>query len=100
MAELALAEDFHTDDAFARGAHLAHDIDDGIRIGIHIRPHRIDSNEMNFDPGRFSGGTERFDAVAGAAMSANDALFFGFRENTHHALVAVGPIAFGEAIHE
>ena len=33
-------------------------------------------------------------------MSADDALFFGFGENIHDAFVALGPIAFGEAMHQ
>jgi len=99
-AEFALAEDFHADDAFAGGAHLANDADDGIRIGIHIGAHGVDSNEVDFDPGRFCGGAKRFEAVAGAAVSTNDAFFLGFGEDVHHAFVAIGPIAFGEAVHE
>src|SRR6266851_5572179 len=100
VAQLSLAEDFHADDAFAGGAHFADDADDSFRVGIHEGPNGIDSNEMNFDPGRFGGDTERVDAVAGAAVSANDALLFGFGENVHDAFVALGPITFGEAMHE
>src|SRR5260370_30501551 len=100
MAQLSLAEDFHADNAFARGGHLAHDTDDGIRIGIHVGPKGVDSNEMNFDPGRFRGGAKSLDAVAGAAVSANDSLFLGFGENIHDAFVALGPVAFGKAVHE
>ena len=64
VAQLTLAEDFHADDAFAGGTHFTDDADDGIRVGIHDGPNGIDSNEMNFDPGRFGGDTERFDVVA------------------------------------
>src|SRR6267143_4461787 len=100
MTELTLAEDFHADDAFAGGAHLANDADNGIRIGIHVGANGVDSDEMDLAPGRFSGGAKRFDAVARTAVSANDAFFLGFGENIHDAFVAVGPIAFGEAVHE
>src|SRR6266849_2008793 len=70
VAKVALAENLHADDAFACGAHFAHDADYSIWIGIHESAHRVDANEMNLDPGRFCGGAKRFDAVAGAAMSA------------------------------
>src|SRR5205085_2595504 len=43
----------------------------------------VDLVRINPDPGRLGCGAERFDAVAGAAMSANDAFFFGFGENIH-----------------
>ena len=100
VAQLSLAQDFHANDAFAGGAHFTNDADDGIRIGIHEGADGIDTNEMDFDPGRFCGSAERFDAVARAAVSTNNALFLGFRENIHDAFVALGPIAFGEAVHE
>src|SRR5260370_38702017 len=66
MAQLSLAEDFHADDAFARGAHLAYDTDDGFGSGVHACANGIDANEMNLDPRRFSGAAQRFDAVARA----------------------------------
>ena len=97
--EIALAENFHADDAFAGGAHLADDADDGVGIGVHVGADGIDSNEMHFDPGRFCGGAEGFDAVAGAAMGANDAFLFGFGENVHDAFEALGPVTFGETVH-
>src|SRR6267143_6443975 len=100
MAKVALAKDFHADDAFYGGAHLEKDSPDCVGIGVHVRANGIDADEIDIDPGRFGGGAKRFDAVARAAMSANDALFFGFGENIHDALVALGPIAFGEAVHE
>src|SRR5260370_1244522 len=34
------------------------------------------------------------------SIDANDALLFGFGENVHDAFVALGPITFGEAMHE
>src|SRR6266849_3751472 len=55
---------------------------------------------MNFDPQRLRGGAKRFDAVTGAAVRADDALFFGFGQDIHHAAVAIGPVALGEAVHE
>ena len=55
---------------------------------------------MDLDPGRFCGGAKRLDAVAGTAVSANDPFFLGFRENVPDAFVALGPITFGEAVHE
>ncbi len=100
MAKVALAKDFHADDAFSGGAHLEKHCQDRVGIGVHVRANGIDADEIDIDPGRFGGGAERFDAVARAAMSANDALFFGFGENVHDAFVALGPIAFGEAVHE
>jgi hypothetical protein len=100
VAKVALAEDFHADDTFAGGAHLADDADDGIGSGVHVRANGIDTHEIDIDPGRFGGGAKRCDAVAGAAVSANDALLLGFGENVHDAAVAVGPVGFGEAMHE
>src|SRR2546428_12333002 len=100
VAQFSLAEDFHANDALARGAHFAHDADDGIGIGIHESTNGVDSNEVDFDPGRLCGGAKRLDAVARTAMSANDALFFGFGKHIHDALVTLDPIAFGEAVHK
>ncbi len=100
MAKVALAEDFHTDDAFAGGTHFAHDANNGSGVRIHIGADGVDSNEMNLDPGRLCGGAKCFDAVARAAVSANDAFFLGFGEDIHHAFEALGPVTFGEAVHE
>ena len=100
MAQLSLAQDFHADDAFAGSAHLQEDSQNSVGVGVHIRANGIDTDEIYIDPGRLGRGAERFDAVAGAAMSANDAFFFGFGENVHDPFVAVGPIVFGEAMHE
>ena len=33
-------------------------------------------------------------------MRPNDAFLFRFGENIHHSPIALGPIAFGEAVHE
>src|SRR5712664_3560849 len=55
---------------------------------------------MHFDPRGFCGGAKRLDAVARAAVSADDALLLGFGEDVHHAFEALGPVAFGEAVHE
>src|SRR6266404_62129 len=55
---------------------------------------------MNFDPRRFCGSAESFDAVARATVSADDALLLGFGENVHHALETLGPVAFGKAVHQ
>jgi len=63
VAKVALAENLHADDAFACGAHFAHDADNGSGIGVHIGAEGINANEMNLDPGRFCGGAKRFDAV-------------------------------------
>src|SRR6266699_3917763 len=60
----------------------------------------IESNEINFDPRRERGGAQRFDTVAGAAVSANDTFLLGFGENVHDAFVALGPVAFGKAVHK
>ena len=46
------------------------------------------------------GGAQSFDAVAGAAVGANDSLLLGFGENVHHAFVTLGPIGFGKAMHK
>src|SRR2546422_6431892 len=97
---ISLAEDFHADDAFTGGAHFAHDADDGIWVGIHEGANGVDPNEMDFYPERFRGSAKRFDAVARTTVSADDALFFGFGENIHDAFVALGPIAFAEAVHK
>ncbi len=83
MAQLSLAEDFHSDDAFAGGAHFADDADDSVWRGVHKSANGIDTDEIDIDPGRFGGGAESFDAMARAAVSANDALLFGFGENVH-----------------
>src|SRR5208282_482366 len=55
---------------------------------------------MDFDPGGFGGGAQSFDGVARAAVGTDDAFFLGFRENVHDAFVAVGPVAFGETVHQ
>jgi len=99
-AQLALAEDFHADNTFACGAHFADDADDSVGSGVHESANGIDADEIDIDPGRLGGSAEGFDAVARAAVSANDALFFGFGEDIHNAFVALGPVAFGEAVHE
>src|SRR6267143_387994 len=100
MAQLSLGEDFHSDDAFAGGAHFADDADDSVGRRVHESANGIDTYEIDIDPRRFGGGAESFDAMARAAVSANDALLFGFGENVHDAVVALGPVAFGEAMHE
>ena len=33
-------------------------------------------------------------------MCANGPLLFGFGEHVHYALVALGPVAFGQAVHQ
>src|SRR5467141_2839381 len=53
VAQLALAKNFHADDAFAGGPHFMDDADDGVWVRIHVRPDGIDSNEMQFDPSGF-----------------------------------------------
>ena len=60
----------------------------------------IDSSQINFHPGRFCRGAQSFDAVAGAAMGANDSLLLGFGEHIHGSAEAVGPVGFGDAVHE
>src|SRR5271157_5042789 len=55
---------------------------------------------MDFHPGRLGSGAQSFDGVARAAVSADDALLFRFGENIHDAFVAIGPVAFREAVHE
>jgi len=81
-------------------AHLLHHADNGVGVRVHVSADGIDANEMDFDPRRFCGGAKGFDAVAGAAVGANDAFFLGLGEDVHHAFIAIGPIAFGEAMHE
>ena len=100
VAKLALAKNLHANDAFSCRAHLAHDADHSSRIGVHEGPNGIDPNKMDFDPRRFCGGAERFNAVAGATMGPDDALLLGFGEDVHDAFVAVGPIAIGKAVHQ
>src|ERR1700716_1465298 len=100
MAQLSLAEDFHSDDGFAGGAHFTDDADDSVGSSVHVCANGIDTDEIDIDPGRFGGGAERFDAMARTAVSANDAFLFGIGENVHDAFVAFGPVAFGEAMHE
>src|SRR5260370_37025063 len=99
MAKVALAENLHADDAFARGAHLAHDADYSIWIGIHESAHRVDANEVDLDPGRFCGGANGFDAVAGGARSAEKALFPGSGGGRPHALEALSPITLCKGQH-
>src|SRR5580704_738491 len=55
---------------------------------------------MDLHPGRLGSGAQSFDRVARAAVSANDALLLRFGENVHDAFVAIGPVAFREAMHE
>ena len=63
-------------------------------------PIGIDAGEIDFDPGRFRRGTQSLDGVAGAAVGADDSFLLGFGENIHHAFVALGPVAFGDAVHQ
>src|SRR5260370_18663462 len=100
MAKVALAENLHADDAFARGAHLAHDADYSIWIGIHESAHRVDANEVDLDPGSFCGGAKGFDAVAGAAMGAENAFFLALGEDNQPPLQAPRPITLCKAIHQ
>src|ERR1700733_7322235 len=100
MGEIALTENFHANHGFAGGFHLAKNADDGLRVGVHVRADGIDAGEIDFDPGGFRGGAQSFDAVAGAAVSADDSLLLGFGENVHDAAVALGPIRVGEAVRE
>src|SRR5260370_41688781 len=92
MAKVALAENLHADDAFAGGAHFAHDADNSSGVRVHIGAEGVDTNEMNLDPGRFCGGAKRFDAVAGAAGRAGDASVLWFAEHNPPALVGLGPV--------
>src|SRR5438309_10949379 len=55
---------------------------------------------MDFDPGRFCGSAKGLDAATGTSVSANDPLFLGFRKHIHNAFAALGPMTFGEAVHE
>src|SRR5260370_22705411 len=100
VAKVALAENLHANDALTGSAHFAHDADNGSGVGVHIGADGIDADKMDFDPGRFCGGAKRFDAVAGAAMSANNAFFLGFGEGIHHALEALSPITLCNAMHQ
>ncbi len=50
VAEFALAEDLHADDAFAVGAHLLDDLDDGGGVGVHVGASGIEADEIDFDP--------------------------------------------------
>ncbi len=100
VAQVALAEDFHADHGFAGGFHFTQDADHGLRVGVHVRADGVDAGEIDFDPGRLSGGAQGFDAVAGTAVGADDSLLLGFREDVHHAFETLGPIGLGEAVHE
>ena len=50
--------------------------------------------------GDLAAARKRFDAVAGAAMSADNALLLGFGEHVHHSAVALRPVSFGQAMHQ
>jgi len=51
VAHVALAEDLHADDAFAGGAHLLDDADDGVGVGVHVGADGVEADEVDFDPG-------------------------------------------------
>ena len=50
VTEFSLTEDLHADDAFAVGAHLLDDLDDGGGVGVHVGASGIEADEVDFDP--------------------------------------------------
>jgi len=44
VTEFSLAEDLHADDAFAVGAHLLDDLDDGGGVGVHVGASGIEAD--------------------------------------------------------
>src|SRR5205814_8421181 len=57
---------------------------------VHIRANGIDTDEIDIDPGRLGRGAERFDAVAGAAMSGKGAVLCGLGEKILDSCVVGG----------
>src|SRR5260370_14470652 len=65
-----------------------------------MRSYGIDARQINFHPGRFSCRPQRLDAVTRTPVRADGPLLLGFRENIHDASVSLGPITFGQAVHQ
>jgi hypothetical protein len=100
VAEVALTEDLHADDAFALSAHLFDYGDDCVWVGVHVGADGVEADEVDLDPGGGGGGFEGGQAVAGDAVGADDAFLFRFREDVHGAAVADGPVGLGGAVDE
>ncbi len=100
VAEVSLAEDLHADDAFAVGAHLPDDFDDGVGVGVHVRADGVEADEIDVDPWRCGRGTKSFDGVAGDSVGADGALVFRFAQHVHDTAVAGGPVADDGAVDE
>src|SRR6516164_2657533 len=64
MPQIALAENLHANDSLSGSAHFAENADDRDRVGIHVRPDRIDAHQIHFDPGRFGRGTQSLNGMA------------------------------------
>src|SRR6185503_13278716 len=92
--------DFHSDDSFSGSLHFAQYAYNRVRIRVHVRTNRVDAHQIDLHPGRLGGGAQRFDAVAGASMGPDNSFLLGFGKNVHDAAVALGPIAFSEAVHQ
>ena len=100
MGEIALAQDFHSDDGFTGGFHTSQNPNYRFGISVHVGADGVDAGKIDFNPWRGCGGPQSFDAVAGASVGANDSLLLGIFEDVHNAAVAGGPIGLGEAMHE
>src|SRR6476646_2928915 len=68
VTQIALAQDFHSDDSFSGSLHFAQYAYNRVGIRVHVRTNRVDAHQIHFHPGRLGGGAQRFDAVAGASM--------------------------------
>jgi len=100
VAEVALAEDLHANDAGADGAHLLDEADDGVGVGVHVGADGVEADEVDIDPGVSGGETEGGEGVAGDAVGADDAFFLGFGEDVHDGAIAGGPVRLGDAMDE
>src|SRR5436305_11696646 len=100
IAEISLREDLHTYHSFARGLHFANDADHCVGFGVHMPADWVDAYQVHVYPRRLRRGAQRFDAVAGAAMGADNSLLLRVGEDVHHAAVAVGPVTLCKAMHQ
>lgn len=98
VAEVALAEDFHADDALSLRAHLLEDGNDGGGVGVHVGADGVKADEVDLDPGRGRSGMEGGKAVAGDAVGADDSFLLGLGEDVHDGAVAGGPVGLSDAV--
>ena len=99
-AQIALAQDLHSNNALALVLHLLENRDDGVGIGIHITANGIQPGEVDFDPRRSGSCAQSLNGMARAAVGANDALLLCFRQYIEDGTESGGPVRLGGAVDE